>query len=470
MLKVVNTRSWEKEEFKSIESKKVRFYHCGPTVYWNQHIGNLRAVVLVDLIRRSFSFLGYDVKLVRNYTDFGHLTSDADIGEDKMEKASKRESLSPQEIANKYISSYEKDIRLLNTIEPTIQARATDYLPQMIDIIGTLIKKGFAYLTEKAVYFEIEKFPTYHALSHHIAEHNIEGAGHGDARDKDKKNSSDFVLWFFKTGDHKNALQFWPSPFVSKAVENGNGFPGWHIECSAMVLGTLGETIDIHMGGVEHISIHHTNEIAQSESFTGKPLANYWLHNEHLMLNGKKISKSDGNMYLLSEITDKGYDPIDLRYFFLQSHYRSKQNFTWEALDGSKSARNRLIAQYKKNITESNAQGTPLKDYINKFTTELENDFNIPSALGMLWDLVRSGENPADINATIDIIDSVFGLKIRDYATSTANDPQVTNNEILKLIEERNKARANKNWQKSDDIRNILENKYDYKVVDTKNN
>ncbi|MBI2641477.1 cysteine--tRNA ligase, partial [Candidatus Roizmanbacteria bacterium] len=323
-----NTLTRKHEEFKPIEQGKIRFYHCGPTVYWVQHIGNLRAMTWADLIRRSLTFLGYKVTFVRNYTDVGHLVSDQDEGEDKMEKGARREGLTPSQIADKYIKIFNEDTQKLNIIPPDHAPRATEFIQQMIEMIQVLLKKKHAYITEYAVYFDISTFKNYNELNRQKIDLNIAGAGKGKIEDPGKKHFSDFALWFFKKGAHKNALQTWPSPW-------GEGFPGWHIECSVMAKSLLGETIDIHMGGVEHIAVHHTNEIAQSESANGIAFVNYWLHNEHLNVESEKMAKSAGTSFTLSDIIKKGYDPLDLRYFYLNAHYRSKQNFTWESLSGA---------------------------------------------------------------------------------------------------------------------------------------
>ncbi len=289
-----NTLSRKKELFKPIQSGKVLFYQCGPTVYWTQHIGNIRAMVMADFIQRTFKYIGYDVKFVRNYTDVGHLTGDnignADIGEDRMEKAVKREGRSADEIAQHYIKIFEQDVKELNILEPFAKPRATEYIKEIIDMVQILIDKGFAYPTDLAVYFDISKVKDYTKLSGQDLEKNISGKGRADIEDPQKKNPADFSLWFFRAGTHENAVQFWPSPFTSKLVKNGEGFPGWHMECSAMIKTLLGETIDLHMGGVEHIPVHHTNEIAQSESANNVPLANFWLHNEWLLADGGKMS------------------------------------------------------------------------------------------------------------------------------------------------------------------------------------
>lgn len=473
MLKLINSLTKKKEEFIPLDPHIIKMYHCGPTVYWNQHIGNMRGMLMGDLVRRTLIYLGYNVRYVRNYTDFGHLTSDADEGEDKMEKASKRENLDPITIADKYIKQFEKDTKNLNILDPTVKARATDYLEEMIKIIVILLEKGFAYTTSKAVYFDVTKFPNYTALSGQNLDENISGAGFGKVSDENKKHPFDFALWFFKVGDHKNALQFWPSPFKSDLVNNGLGFPGWHIECSAMVRKELGKSIDIHFGGVEHIPVHHTNEIAQSESANGVKFVNYWLHNEHLTLNNSKISKSDGNFILLDELIEKGYDPMHLRYLLIGSHYRSKQNFSFEALDSARNAYKRLVANLikLKNSSENSDAGHVIKIWNDKFIESIEDDINVPQALSYVWDLLKSDEKSMDKYATIMEFDKVLGLGL---AQAVLNEKKISVNddilskEIQDLISKREIARSNKDWNLADKIRDELKTKFKFEVVDKK--
>jgi cysteinyl-tRNA synthetase len=292
---IYNTLTRKKDLFKPIKKGQVSFYQCGPTVYWTQHIGNMRAMVISDVINRTFKYFDFDVKFVRNYTDVGHLTSDADTGEDKMEKATKRENISPKEISEKYIKIFENDLNDLNTLSPSFKPKATEYIDEIIKMVKILIEKGYAYQTDLAIYFDITKAKDYTKLSKQNLEENITGAGTADVEDPNKKHSADFSVWFFKAGKHKNALQYWKSPFSSPLVENGEGFPGWHIECSAMIRKILGKTIDIHMGGIEHVPVHHTNEIAQSEAVNNCPLADYWVHNEWLVVDNSKMAKSEGS-------------------------------------------------------------------------------------------------------------------------------------------------------------------------------
>jgi len=418
MVTLFNTLSRKKEEFVPLTAGKVLFYHCGPTVYWTQHIGNLRGMTMGDLVRRTLEYSWFEVKHVRNYTDVGHLTSDSDTGEDKMEKGAKREGKTPDEIARFYIDQFETDTKKLNLLEPTVKPRATEYIDQMIAIVSALLEKGYAYTTDLAVYFDVTKFATYTELSHQQMDKLMEGAGKAEVSDPRKKHAADFVLWFFTAGVHTNALQHWPSPFQSLLVKDGEGFPGWHLECSAMTKALLGSTIDIHMGGVEHIPVHHTNEIAQSEAANGVKFVDYWLHNEHLLVNDKKMAKSEGTGFSLTEIIDHGYDPLVLRYFFLQSHYRSKQNFTWEALDGAKTAltglRDFASAWQQEKRIEVEMSGAA-SVFRQQFTDAISDDLNIPKALGVVWDMTKADILNAEKLSLLLDFDRVLGLGLADW-------------------------------------------------------
>ena len=455
MLKIYNTTTKQKQNFKPLHDKQVGFYHCGPTVYWTQHIGNLRAVVLADLINRSLNYLGYKVKLVRNYTDVGHLTSDSDEGQDKMEKSAQQEKLTPEQIADKYIKIYEQDVKDLNVLEPFKKPKATDHIKEMIKMVQILIDKGYAYATDLAIYYDVSKFEDYTKLNKQDLSKNISAAGKGEVGDPGKRNSADFALWFFKAGTHKNALQTWKHKFKNIEQTTDEGFPGWHIECSAMSQKYLGDTLDIHMGGVEHIPVHHTNEIAQSEAVTGKIFTNYWVHNEHLTVDGGKMSKSLGTSYSLEEIRQKGYDPLVLRYFYLGAHYRSKQNFTWEALESA----NNAYTSLKNKLASISKVGKVNREWKEKFTQALEDDFNLPQALAIVWDLFKSDVKEEDIKATILDMDKVLGLDL--------DQEEKIPKEIIKLAEDRLKAKADKDYDLSDKLRAEIEN-HRYVIEDTK--
>ena len=454
-----NTLTREKEEFKPIKSGEVLFYQCGPTVYWTQHIGNLRAAILSDFMHRTFIFSGFNVKFVRNYTDVGHLVSDGDTGEDKMEKGAKREGLTPTQIADKYIGIFENDISDLNGLEPTAKPRATEFIQEMITFVQELLNKDFAYTTDLGIYLNISKIKNYTKLSKQNLAENIQGAGSGEIEDPQKRNPIDSALWLFKAGTHKNALQYWPSPFNSPLVENGNGFPGWHIECSAMIKKLLGDTIDIHMGGMEHISVHHTNEIAQSESANGVPLANYWLHNEWLMVNNGKMAKSEGTGYSLAEVKEKGFSPLALRYFFLQAHYRSKQNFTWESMQAAQTGYERL----KRSVIDLGSKVGVVDDqFKNEFIKCISDDFNTAQALAIAFDLLKSNLSNENKLATILDFDKVLGLDLNLTEKIKIKIPP----EIEKILYERDLARKEKDWGRADELRKEL-NIQGYEVKDT---
>ena len=446
MLKIYNTLTKKLENFQPLEDSQIKFYQCGPTVYWVQHLGNIRAMVLADLIRRSLDYLGYKVKFARNYTDVGHMTTDRDEGEDKMTKAAKRENLSPQQIADKYIAQFEADVKALNCLSPDYKPRATEYIKQMQEMVQYYLDNGFAYATDLAIYFDVSKAKNYTALSGQKLEKNQTNAGSGEVSDSQKKHPTDFAVWFFKVGVHTNALQTWPHHFrLSDGKEIvGEGFPGWHLECSAMNYALFGPTIDIHLGGVEHIPVHHTNEIAQSEAFTGKKFVRYWLHNEHLMVNGGKMSKSDGTAYSVTDIVAKGYDPLVLRYFFLGAHYRSKQNFTWEALEAAESAFNSLSNQI---LSLKSDGGLIDENFKSKFIDALNNDFNIPQALSIVFEVLKSNISNANKYATLIDFDKVFGLRLSELKEEEI--PEV----IKKLAEQRWQARQDKNWAEADRLR-----------------
>ncbi len=432
-----NTLSKKKEVFEPILPGEVKIYQCGPTVYFTQHIGNMRAMVIADVLVRTFKYLDYEVKFARNYTDVGHLTSDSDEGEDKMEKGAQREGKTPNEIAQKYIDIFEKDVAELNTISPSFKPRATEYVHQMIEMVEVLLEKGYAYTTPLAVYFDISKAKDYTRLSGQILENNIEAAGKGAVSDENKKNPEDFSIWFFKAGTHEKALQTWPNPFSKK-----EGFPGWHLECSAMIKKLLGDTIDIHIGGIEHISVHHTNEIAQSESANNKSLAHFWMHNEHLLVDGKKMAKSEGTAYSLADIKEKGFSPSDLRYLFLNAHYKSKQNFTWEALEGASTSLRKLNGHIGVNI------GIVNNEYQKHFIETIANDLDTPRGLALAWKVAKDTTlSPANKTATLLDFDRIFGLGLASYYAEEIST------EITALADLREEARKNKNWIKSDELR-----------------
>lgn len=476
-IEIYNTLGRKKEEFKPLKAGQASMYYCGPTVYWTQHIGNLRGAMCADVVVRSLGYLGYQVKWVRNYTDVGHMTSDGDTGEDKMAKAAAREQLDPLAIANKYIKVYEADTNELNLIEPTYKIRATEAIPEMKAMVRTLLDKGFAYATPLAIYFDVTKAHDYTKLSGQKLEMNKQGAGSGDVEDTEKRHPADFALWFFKAGSHANAIQTWSSDFLSPLVGNGEGFPGWHIECSAMSKKFLGDTLDFHLGGIEHVPVHHTNEIAQSEAANGVKYVDYWLHNEHLLVNSGKMAKSTGTSFSLTDIKDKGYSPMALRYLYLQAHYRSKLNFTWETLEAAKSGLDSIYRQVKNLYESSPYQGeVPVRaegffnsglidlDFQEDFSACLADDFNTPKALAVLQEVLKSDMMEQDKLATVLDFDRVLGLNFEKEVFAKTEELPLN---IVELKNQRDEARANKNWTESDNLRDKIES-LGYMIEDNK--
>jgi len=397
MIQLHNTLSGQLEEFEPLQAGKVKMYHCGPTVYGIQHIGNLSMFVFTDILRRTLEYGDFSVEQVINFTDFGHLSSDADEGEDKMTRGLKREGLEPTlenmlTMGQKYAHMFLIDLKKLNVrTEGTLFPYASEYVEDQIKLVQGLEEKGFAYQTSDGLYFDTSKFPDYGKLG---------GLNKSDRENRvsentEKRNPSDFALWKF------NKELGWESPF-------GKGFPGWHIECSAMIIKLLGERIDIHTGGIEHIPVHHNNEIAQSEAFTGKtPFSQYWLHRAHLQIGGEKIAKSEGNVIYLSEIVERGFGALAFRYFLLNSTYRTPTNFTWEGLEAAYNALEKL----KKLFSSLPEGGQVDLAYQAKFKEKIENDLNTPQALAVLWTLAKDKEvTPEDKRATLLDFDKVLGL------------------------------------------------------------
>jgi len=450
-LKLYNTLTRKKEIFKPIK-EEVGIYGCGPTVYWYQHIGNMRRYIFEDILIRTLLFNKYKVNHIINITDVGHLTSDADEGEDKMVKAIKREGLpltkkSMLKIAKKYETVFKEDLEKLNILEPDAWPHATEHVKEMIELIKVMEKKGFAYEAENAVYFDVSKFKNYHKLAR-LKMSDLK-AGARVKIDKEKRNPHDFVLWVKGVGKHKNHLMLWNSPW-------GKGFPGWHIECSAMSMKYLGEHFDIHTGGIDHISVHHTNEIAQTEAVTGKKWVNYWLHSNHLILKEGKMSKSGGNILRLYDLEKKGFDPLELRYLCLGTHYRKKLIFDIKNMETAQQSYQRL----KNIISEINDDKKINKMYLIRFEKAINDDLNTPKALQILWNFVRDEKAKGKLR-TIKEMDKVFGLDL--LKRKTIKIPE----EIKKLITKRENAREKKDWKKADDLRKKIK-KLGYNIEDTK--
>lgn len=453
MLKLYNTLSREKEEFKPV-GKVVTMYSCGPTVYNYAHIGNLRTYVFMDLVRRVFRYDGYKLKGVMNITDVGHLLSDGDDGEDKMELAAKKQQKSPYEIAAYYTDVFFKDIAALNIGKPEIIAKATDHIPDMIEYVQKLVEKGYGYETSDGIYFDISKFPEYGKLSRLNLDDQIAGA-RVEVNDE-KRHPADFALW--KKAPKEHIMQ-WESPW-------GMGYPGWHIECSTMSRKYLGSLLDVHTGGVDHIPVHHENEIAQSEALEGKKTVNVWMHGEFMLVNGGKMSKSLGNTYTIAQLGEMGYSPLSFRYFCLNTHYRKKLNFTFEGLKAAQVAYARLLASlYEHKVSPAATDPAVIEKLRGEFNAAIDDDINVPLALGVLWTALK--EKPSkDIYALALDFDKVLGLSLDE--AKPAEKPAVEAPEEVKAIaEERFAARKAKNWAESDRLRDELA-ALGYAVVDSK--
>lgn len=446
-----NTASRQKEPFFLLpEETEVRMYCCGPTVYHFAHIGNLRTYIFEDLLHRTLEYFGYKLNHVVNITDVGHLTSDQDEGEDKMEKGAARTGKTVWEVANFYTDAFMKDWHLLNIKEPTTWSKATDYIVEQIKLVQILEEKGFTYSTSDGIYFNSLKFPQYAEF----AKLDIENMRKGSRIDMgEKRAATDFALWKFSPKDTKRAME-WDSPW-------GVGFPGWHIECSAMAMHLLGETIDIHCGGTDHIRVHHTNEIAQSQCATGKLFSRFWMHGEFLRMgtSGGKMSKSSGEFLTVNLLMEKGFNPLDYRLFALTSHYRNYLNFTWEALE---SARESLKSLHKKTDPligkEKPIQSAEALQWKTLFTEAIGDDLNIPRALGILNSVLKSEISEGEKAALVLDFDLVLGLNLHEPREEIIPKIKVNSEEIEALIKARTKARSEKNWAESDRIRDELSN------------
>ena len=456
-VQLYNTLTRTKEEFKPLEGNTVRMYSCGPTVYSFAHIGNFRAYVFMDTLRRVLQYNGYNLKHVMNITDVGHLESDADEGEDKMEKAARKENKDPYEIANFYTHKFFIDMARLNIEKPEIIAKATEHIQEMLEFVQGLIKNGYAYETSKGIYFDISKLDKYPVLSNRKLDEQIAGA-RVDI-DTEKRNPYDFALWIKAPENH---IMKWESPW-------GLSYPGWHIECSAMGRKYLGDQFDIHTGGIDHIPTHHENEIAQSKGLTGKVPAKTWMHVEFLQVDGGKMSKSLGNTYTLDQLQEKGIEPLAYKLFCFTAHYRTKLNFTFDTALATQKALMRLRKGFVKHQEGTeNIDEQEIKEYENKFLETINDDLNMPAAMGIVWEIVRNEHKSKQFAELLLKFDKVLGLDLENskkYLEESKNVelPQ----EIQELLEKRKQARADKNWALSDEIRDNLKEK-GYAVKDTK--
>ena len=444
-LKIYNTLSHSEEEFIPWNGKVVNIYTCGPTVYHFAHIGNLRTYIMEDVLERTLRYLGYNVKRCMNITDVGHLSSDSDTGNDKMVTAAQKEHKTVLEIAKYYTDIFFEDFKKLNIIKPEIVSPATENIDEYIKIIQKLLDTGYAYEAGGNVYFDTSKLKQYYVLTNHTEEELLDGVRDTVEVDNNKKNKADFVLWFTKSKFDSQDLK-WESPF-------GLGYPGWHIECSGISIKYLGEQLDIHCGGVDNIFPHHTNEIAQSESFLSHPWCKYWFHVEHLNDESGKMSKSKGKTLTVDTLIENGYDPLSYRFLCLQSHYRKQLTFSYSSLDGAENAykklKNRVLSLSKEGEVDTETFNT----YKNNFVSYLEDDINTANAISVIYDVLKANTNDLTKYELIKDFDKVLGLEL---TTETNNTIQVDIEFINSKIEERNEAKKNKNYELADQIRNEL--------------
>ena len=448
-----NTLTKKKQIFIPLNLKEVKIYSCGPTVYKDATIGNMRTNIFQDVLRRVLRYNGYKIKHVMNITDVGHLVSDGDEGEDKMLKSAREEHKTPLEIAKHYTKLFFNDLESLNIESPEVVCKATEHIKEMLEYVKELMKNGYAYETSTAIYFDISKLDKYPILSNLNVEKQKAGA-RVDV-DPEKRNPYDFALWIKAPENH---LMKWDSPW-------GPSYPGWHIECSAMGRKYLGEQFDIHTGGIDLIPTHHENEIAQSKGACGKIPANYWMHGEYLLINGGKMSKSLGNVYLIKDLKEKGYDPIVYKLFSYSCHYRNKLNFTWEGIEAASKSLERLKKGYKAHLEgKDEVDSRTVSEYEERFHKAINDDLNMPSAMSVVWEVVRAEEKSPKLAKLLLRFDTVLGLKIEEETKKQVEEiPQ----EILILVDQRKIARENKDWIKSDELRELI-NQKGYDIKDTK--
>ncbi len=451
-----NTLTRQKDKFIPIDENEIRIYSCGPTVYKDATIGNMRTNIFQDVLRRVLRYNGYKIKHAMNITDVGHLVSDGDEGEDKMIKSAKEEHKTPLEIAEHYTKLFFQDLKDLNIETPEIICKATDHIPEMLEYVKKLVENGYAYETSTAIYFDISKLDKYPILSNLDIEEQKAGA-RVDV-DPEKRNPYDFALWIKAPENH---LMKWDSPW-------GPSYPGWHIECSAMGQKYLGEQFDIHTGGIDLIPTHHENEIAQSKGACGKIPANYWIHGEYLLIDGGKMSKSLGNVYLIKDIKDRGYDPIVYKLLCYSCSYRIKLNFTWEGMEATSKSLDRLRNGYKihregkEKLDEEDRK--KLEEIEHNFHEAINDDMNMPLAMSYVWEAVRYSKKSQEVADLLLKFDTVLGLKIdKEPEQEDIEIPQ----DVLALMEQRKQARQEKNWAESDRLRDLIKEK-GYEVKDTK--
>ncbi len=490
-MKLYNTLSRKIEEIKPIADQKIGLYACGPTVYDYTHLGHLRKYSMDDVLIRALRHSGFSVEFIQNITDVGHLASDADTGEDKLEKGAKKYGKSVWDIAHEFEDYFWYSMDKMGNLRPDVSCRATEHIESQLEMVKALEKKGFTYIIEgDGVYFDTSKLPDYGKLARLKLEDQKEGARvSSDA----KKNPSDFALWKFER-EGENRAMVWESPWAKRS------FPGWHIECSAMAMEYLGEQFEIHTGGIDHIPVHHTNEIAQAEGATGKkPFVKYWVHHNFLRVNNEKMSKSLGNVFNIDDVLERGFSPQALRLLFLMTHYRSEMNFTWEALEGAEKAWERLLGKVaviliphhtwcaEKNLSDEaqKSAASPYKDpstssstssefaqddkfgYKTRFFDFIQDDLRTPEALAVMWEVLDSKQLSGSEKLELILeFDEVLGLGLDKPEAKSQKPKNKMTLEVRKLLEERKKAREKKDWQKADKIREELE-KLGFLVKDT---
>lgn len=455
-----NTLTHNKEKFEPINQNEITMYSCGPTVYSYAHIGNFRTYLFIDSLRRMFKYNGYNINHVMNITDVGHLTSDADTGEDKMEKAAKKEGKSPLEIADFYTKAFMNDFESLNIDKPNIITKATENIPQMLEMVQEILANGYGYETSKGIYFDISKLDKYPVLSNN----DVSGqeAGARIEVDSEKRNPYDFALWIKAPENH---IMKWDSPW-------GKSYPGWHIECSAMSRRFLGEHFDIHTGGVDHIPVHHENEIAQCKGAFGHNPANFWMHCEFLLIDGGKMSKSLGNIYTITQLKEKGIEPLAYKLFCFSSHYRNKLNFTFEGAKSSQVALNRLRNGYLSHKNGDNDISEEIiNEYENKFHQAINDDLNMPLALGIVWEVIKNNQKSKKLAELLLKFDEVLGLDLINSEKYIQQNTEITDipNEVLELIEQRKNAKVEKDYTRADEIRDQIK-QLGYEIKDKPNN
>jgi cysteinyl-tRNA synthetase len=449
-MKLYNTKSRTIEEFIPLSDKQVTIYACGPTVYDFTHIGHMRKYVGDDILKRTLTLQGYNVKHVMNITDVGHLSDDGDEGEDKLEKGAKKEGKTVWDIAALYTDYFHNTMSAVNVLPPTIEAKATDHVQQMVELVEKLIAEGVAYETAHAIYFDVTKDPHYGELSGQKLADKETAVRDDVVIDPDKRNPADFSVWFKCVGKFADHVMYWPSPW-------GDGFPGWHIECSAMAMHYLGETIDIHTGGIDHIPVHHENEIAQSECATHKQFVRYWVHHDFLNVEGEKMSKSKQNFYTIDDIIAHKINPVATRLMFMQTSYRKPLNFTWETLDTA----DQQLKKLQKFAMHHHIVGNVDQSYLNAFSEGLSEDLNTAKALALVWELIADTELlEEDKWATLLAFDTVLGLGLDTVPKFSISI------EAQEMVLARDLARTEKNYETSDELRKQLEG-LGYEVLDT---